>query len=189
MRRSVQVSLAACAVALAAIGITNIASAARPGPSGPTLVSIDDGGKTAIWWKAPMAVGPGDETTVNFNPGNPTGVPDGMRLVVETISVWGNGSGPVTQDQGIERVLVGSNGGGIVAVPLDRYSWGSCPGNVAPENCGSYNRYWQYAGTVDVHIYVDAGTVLTATAWHPGDGVQHLSVLLFGYLVPLTSQQ
>lgn len=73
--------------------------------------------------------------------------------------------GPVTQDQGIERVVVGSDGGGLIAVPLDRYSWGSRPGNVLPENCGSFNRYWQYAGTVNVHVYVDAGKIPSDTSF------------------------
>lgn len=194
MRRSVQMSLAACAVALASVGITNISAAAKPGPSGPALVAIDDGGKTTVGFKAPMTVGPSDQsnpTTVKFQPGNPEGVPTGMRLVIETISVSGESNDPVTQDQAIGRVLVSwpTPSASGIAVPLDRYFWESCPDNTAPDTCDNPQGHFQYAGTVSVHAYADSGAIVSATAWHPGDGVQHLSVLLFGYLVPLTSQQ
>jgi hypothetical protein len=168
---------------VAALGVSAGADPRKPPSPVSGIVTIDDGSKEVwafdAWLEVPM-----NGATETVGPA----IPEGKRLVVETISVWGNGSGPVTEDQGIERVELTVLGSWTIAVPLDRYFWGSCPGYEPPENCGNYERDWKYAGTESVRAYVDAGRQISAFAEHPGSGpgTQTLTVQVLGFLVPTT---
>ncbi|HEU5082246.1 MAG TPA: hypothetical protein VFU14_02820 [Acidimicrobiales bacterium] len=180
MRRSLYLALAALGALALVPSLSGSSGATKPEhPLSPDVVTIDDATKEVwvgdAWLEVPTA---GVEVAV----GQP--IPEGRRLVIETISVFGNGSGPVTQDQAIERAEIRA-GAFQVAVPLDRYSWGSCPGYEPPENCDQYLRYWKYAGTEAVRAYVDAGEQIRAFAEHPGDGTQQLIVNVLGFLVPV----
>lgn len=181
MRRVLFVALGALGALAVVPSLAGSSGATKPPHplTDTATVTIDDATKEVwvgdAWVEVPNA---GAEVAVGLP------IPEGKRLVIETISVFGNGAGPVTQDQGIERAEIRA-GAFQIAVPLDRYSWGSCPGFEPPENCGQYDRYWSYAGTEAVRAYVDAGQQITVFAQHPGDGTQQLVVNVLGFLVPV----
>ena len=183
MRRSWVLGAIAGTAVLAVVTLAIGASADQPGNrppgSGSSIVSIDDATKVVWAYDAWLEVPTNGVTEPVGEP-----IPAGQRLVIETISVAGNGAGPVTEDQAIENVQI-TAGAIMIAVPLDRYSWGACPGFEPPENCGSYERDWRYAGTEAVRAYVDAGDQVAAFAEHPGQGVQQLKVQVLGFLVPV----
>jgi hypothetical protein len=179
------VAVAALAVGVAATLAAGVGAGAATDKRPPTVsgvVTIDDGSKELWAYDAYLDV---PMNGVIQTVGDP--IPEGKRLVIETISVWGNGEGLVTEDQGIERVQLEVVGAWRIAIPLDRYSWGSCPGFVPPEDCGNgnYLRVWKYAGTEAVRAYVDAGGQIQASAQHPGSGNQDLLVQVIGFLVPV----
>jgi hypothetical protein len=173
-------ALGVTALVIVAIGVGAAAATSKRQPTELSVVTMDDGSKELWTYDAFLDV-PMDGVTVPVG----TPVPEGKRLVIETISVRGNGEGPVTDDQGIERVELGVLGSWTIAIPLDRYSWGSCPGFEPPENCGNYNRFWKYAGTAPVRAYVDSSGQIEASAQHPGGGNQQLYVQVIGFLVPV----
>ena len=185
MPRSRLITITAVVIAFVGAGVLGVGVGAgadppdkRP-PAASSVVTIDDGSKEVWTYNAWLDV-PMSGVTETVGPA----IPEGKRLVVETISVFGNGAGAVTEDQGIERVEL-TAGAWMVAIPLDRYSWGSCPGFEPPENCGNYVRNWKYAGTEAVRAYVDFPDQITAFAEHPGGGDQDLIVQVMGYLVPV----
>lgn len=174
-------SVGVAALVLVAFGIG--AGADQPSNKPPSsvsgIVTIDDATKVAWVHDAWLEV-PTNGVTELIGPP----IPAGQRLVIETISVFGNGAGPVTEAQAIERVEI-TAGVVMIAVPLDRYSWGECPGFEPPENCSSYDRNWKYAGTEAVRAYIDAGEQVSVFAEHPGQGTQQLIVQVLGFLVPV----
>jgi hypothetical protein len=183
MRRSSVVmgiaGMAVLTIAALAVGAGADPPKNRPPASVSGIVTIDDATKVVWAYDAWLEVPTNGVTEPVGTP-----IPAGQRLVIETISVAGNGSGPVTEAQAIERVEI-TAGAVMIAVPLDRYSWGDCPGYEPPENCGNYDRYWKYAGTEAVRAYVDAGDQVAAFAEHPGQGMQQVKVQVLGFLVPV----
>jgi len=186
MRRSRLIAITTVVLGFVAVGLFGVGAGAdqsgKPPAPSPNVVTIDDGAKEVWMYDAWLDV-PNPGVTVTVGPE----IPEGKRLVIETVSVWGNGSGPVTQAQGIERLELTALGAWTVAIPLDRYYWGECPGFEPPENCNNYNREWNYAGTQALRAYVDSPNQLTAFAQHPGDGTQNLTVQVIGFLVPVPS--
>lgn len=196
MRRYLQAALAAAI--LVAVGILVGDAAFGRAPVPPSVVSLDDGYKTPLVLHASLSVPNGDATEAPVG----TAIAAGKRFVIESISIRGQGSGPATQDQGIERVDVRngtwtlsnatwslSDVNWTLSLPLDRYSWGSCPGS---GDCTGVDRYWQYGATQAVRAYADPGSQVTVMAWHPGiptgeqPPAQTLSVDVLGYLVNLS---
>ncbi len=179
MRRILFAALGALGAFALVTSLSGSSGATKPAHPLSDVVTIDDATKE-VWIGDAWVDVPNEG--VEMQVGLP--IPEGKRLVIETISVFGNGSGPVTEDQGIERAEIRA-GAFQIAVPLDRYSWGSCPGTELPENCSQYDRYWKYAGTLAVRAYVDAGQQVTVFAEHPGQGSQQLIVNVLGFLVPV----
>lgn len=183
MRRT-SILAATAGIAVLLLATWAIGAGADPPDKGRSVsvaatVTLDDATKV-VWTIDAWLEVPTDGVTEPVGPP----VPAGRRLVIETISVAGNGAGPVTEDQAIQHVEI-TAGAWMLAIPLDRYSWGTCPGFEPPENCANYERDWRYAGTEAVRAYVDAGHQVFAFAEHPGQGTQQLRVQVLGYLVPL----
>ena len=196
MRRLLPAALVAAT--LVVIGVLVGGAAFGRAPTPPSVVSLDDGYKVPLVLHANLSVPNGDATVAPIG----AAVPSGKRFVIESISISGDGKGPATQDQGIERVDVSdgtwtpTDGTGslsdvkwTLSIPLDRYSWGSCPG---AGDCTGVERDWRYGATQMVRAYADSGSQVTVSAWHPGvltgeqPPAQTLSIDVLGYLVTLS---